>query len=327
MPKKDKFQSAEWVTYRPQIKVHDCTVRDGGLMNNHNFADDFVRKVYQACVDSGVDYMEFGYKADKKIFKREEYGAWKFCDEEDLRRIVGENDTGLKISVMADAERTNYKEDILPKEQSVIDCVRVACYVHQIPTALDMVADAREKGYETTLNLMAISTVPDFELDKALEVVAQSPVDVIYIVDSYGSLYGEQIDDLMDRFSGALKGRKKEIGIHTHNNQQMAFSNTIAAIIKGATRLDATIMGLGRGAGNCHLELLLSFLKNPKYREREILKCAQETILPIRKEMDWGYSIPYMITGVLNEHPRDAIKVREGANPDDYVAFFDMMNE
>jgi 4-hydroxy 2-oxovalerate aldolase len=244
MPKKDsKFQSAEWVTFRPEIKVHDCTVRDGGLMNDHRFTDDFVRKVYQACVDAGVDYMELGYKASKKIFKREESGPWKFCDEEDLRRIVGDNGTDLKLSVMADAERTDFKEDILPKDESVIDCIRVACYVHQIPTAIDMIVDAHNKGYETTLNLMAISTVPDFELDKALEVVAKSPVDVMYIVDSYGSLYGEQIDDLVDRFLNAGKGHKKEIGIHTHNNQQLAFSNTIAAIIKGATRLDATMMG------------------------------------------------------------------------------------
>jgi 4-hydroxy 2-oxovalerate aldolase len=75
------------------------------------------------------------------------------------------------------------------------------------------------------------------------------------------------------------------------------------------------------------MEQLLSFLKNPKYKERAILQCVQETILPMRKEMDWGYSIPYMITGVLNEHPRDAIKLREGATPDDYVKFFDEMNE
>lgn len=326
MPKKEKYTSAEWVTFRPQIKVHDCTVRDGGLMNNHKFTDDFVRSIYQACVDAGVDYMEFGYRGSKKIFDPKEFGPWKYCDEEVLRRIVGENKTNLKISVMADAERTDYHEDFLPKDQSVVDCLRIACYVHQIPTAIDMVVNAHEKGYETTMNLMAVSTVPDFELDRALEVIAASPADVVYIVDSYGSLYAEQIDDLVDRFALAMKG-KKQIGIHTHNNQQLAFANTIAAIIRGSTRLDATMMGLGRGAGNCPMELLLGFLKNPKYLERAILKCIQETILPLRKEMDWGYSIPYAITGVLNEHPRDAIKLRESDRRDDYVAFYDEMNE
>ncbi|HOW97543.1 MAG TPA: aldolase catalytic domain-containing protein [Kiritimatiellia bacterium] len=326
MPKKEQFESAGWVTYRPQIKVVDCTVRDGGLMNSHRFTDDFVRRVYQTCVAAGVDYMEFGYRASKKIFPPKDFGPWKFSGEEDIRRIAGENKTGLKICVMADAERTDYREDILPKKDSVVDCIRVACYAHQIPTAIDMVLDADEKGYETTVNLMAVSTVPVFELDKALEVIAQSPAAAVYVVDSYGSLYGEQIADLVGRFAVAMKG-KKEIGIHTHNNQQLAFANTIEAIIKGATRLDATMMGLGRGAGNCPMELLLSFLKNPKYLERAVLQCVQDTILPLRKELDWGYSIPYAITGVLNEHPRDAIKLRESDHPDDYVAFYDEMNE
>jgi 4-hydroxy 2-oxovalerate aldolase len=324
---KNRFESAEWVTYRPEIKVLDCTIRDGGLMNNHRFSDSFVRAIYHACVEAGVDYMEFGYRASKKIYPVKEFGPWKYCDEEDIRRIVGENKTGLKLSVMADAERTDYQTDILPRKESVVDVIRVACYAHQIPTAIDMIRDAHEKGYETTLNLMAISTVPDFELDKALEVIAASPVDVIYVVDSFGSMYMEQIDDLMTRFAEAARGAKKRIGIHSHNNLQLAFANTIAAIIKGATMLDATVNGLGRGAGNCHLELLLGFLKNPKYRERPILRCVEETVLPLRGNLDWGYSIPYAITALLNEHPRDAIKMRGGEKPNAYVAFYDEMNE
>lgn len=322
-----QYRSTEWVTFRPELKVVDCTVRDGGLMNSHRFDDEFVRQVYQACVAAGVDYMELGYKADKKIFAPAEHGSWKFCDEDSLRRIVGDGPAGIKLCAMADAERTDYHTDILPKDQSVLDCIRVACYVHQIPTAIDMVRDAHDKGYETTVNLMAISTVPDFELLKGLEVIARSPADVMYIVDSYGSLYSEQIEDLMDLFNAVTRGKNKRIGIHTHNNMQLAFSNTIAAIIKGATMLDATISGLGRGAGNCHMELLLGFLKNPKFNLRPILQCAQDVVLPMRKGMDWGYSIPYAITAQLNTHPRDAIKVRESDHPDDYVRFFDEMNE
>ncbi len=110
-----------------------------------------------------------------------------------MRRIVGDNATGLKLSVMADAERTDYHEDILPKEQSVIDMVRVATYINQIPTALDMVKDAHDKGYETTVNLMAVSTVPEYGLDEGLEMLAQSEVKAIYLVDSFGTLYSEQV--------------------------------------------------------------------------------------------------------------------------------------
>jgi hypothetical protein len=87
-----------------------------------------------------------------------EHGAWKYCTEENMRRIVGDNPAALKLTVMADAERTDYHEDILPESQSVIDMVRVATYISQIPTALEMVKDAYDKGYETTGILALLSS-------------------------------------------------------------------------------------------------------------------------------------------------------------------------
>jgi 4-hydroxy 2-oxovalerate aldolase len=153
-------KKGSWLTYRPDIKVFDCTIRDGGLVNNSHFDEDFVKAVYQACVDAGIDYMEIGYKGSKKIYSPQEFGTWKFCDEDDIRRIVGDNPSDLKISAMADAERTDYHTDFLPKEQSALDIIRVATYIHQIPTAVDMIKAIHDKGYETTLNLMAISVVP-----------------------------------------------------------------------------------------------------------------------------------------------------------------------
>ena len=148
---KDQFAKGTWLTYRPEIKIIDCTIRDGGLINDHQFDDGFVKAVYETCVAAGIDAMEFGYKADKKIFAPAQFGAWKFCDEDAIRRIVGDNPTDLKIAVMADAERTDYHTDILPKEKSIIDIVRVATYIHQIPTALDMIKDAHDKGYRVTV--------------------------------------------------------------------------------------------------------------------------------------------------------------------------------
>ncbi len=119
--------------------------------------------------------MELGYKASKRIFADSGAGCWKFCDEDALRRIVGDKPRSVKLSVMADAERTDYHEDILPKDQSVIDCVRVASYIHQIPCALDMIKDAHDKGYETTFNLMALSQVHDADLDEALRLHGREP--------------------------------------------------------------------------------------------------------------------------------------------------------
>ncbi len=316
-----------WVGYRPNIRILDCTVRDGGLINDHVFEDTFVKAVYDTCVAAGVDYMEFGYKASKKIFPPDKFGPWKYVDEEDLRRIVGENATDLKISVMADAERTDYKTDILPKDESVIDCIRVACYIHQIPTAMDMVEDACSKGYEAMMQLMAVSTVAEHDVKEALKLIAKSPAAGVYIVDSFGSLYMEQIRALTRMYLEAMEGTGKDVGIHAHNNQQLAFANTIEALITGANRLDATISGMGRGAGNCPLELLIGFLHNPKFRMRPVLECCEKYFVPMAREMDWGYSIPYAITGQLNQHPRPAMAVRASDSPDNYVSFYDEMIE
>lgn len=316
-----------WVAYRPDIKILDCTVRDGGLINDHKFDDEFVKAVYKTCVAAGVDYMELGYRASKKIFSPSQFGSWKYCNEDDIRRIVGDNPTDLKLSVMADAERTDYHEDILPKEQSILDCVRVAAYINQIPVALDMINDAHDKGYETMMQLMAVSVISEHDMNEALKIIAKSPVDAIYLVDSFGALYSEQVRDLTRIYLEAMKGTHKEVGFHAHNNQQLAFANTIEAVIVGANRLDATINGIGRGPGNCPLELLIGFLHNPKFRLRPVLECCRDVFLPLSREIEWGYSIPYGITGQLNQHPRSAIKMRAGDSPDDYVAFYDQMVE
>lgn len=315
--------AGKWVGYRPEIRVLDCTIRDGGLMNDHNFTPELVRHVYQACCEAGIDYMELGYKASQRIYSRDEYGHWKFSTEDDMRRVIGDKHGGVKISVMADVDRTDYHEDIVPREKSVADMVRVACYINQIPTALDMLKDARDKGYETTVNLMAVSVVRERELDEALELLAESEADVLYLVDSFGALYSEQIHYLIGKYLRYARQAGKQVGIHTHNNLELAFANTIEAIIKGANMLDATMAGLGRGAGNCRLELLLGFLHNPKYKLRPVLQCIQEHIEPLRQELKWGFDHTYMLTGFRNQHPRAAIKHNASPDAADKVKFFD----
>ena len=324
----DETRSAKgWISYRPEIKVVDCTIRDGGLMNDHNFSDDVVKAVYDACVESGVDYMEIGYKNSRKLFPPPENGPWKHCMEEDIRRIVGDNDTPLKLSVMADAEKSDYVDDIVPCDQSPLDMIRVACYVHQVPLAMEMVKDAHDKGYETCVNIMAVSTVPEWELDSALEVLAQSPAEAIYVVDSFGSLYSEQVRHLVGKYLGYAKASGKQVGMHAHNNQQLGFANTIEAIVEGANMLDGSMAGLGRGAGNCPMELLVGFLHNPKYHLRPILQCIQDSIEPMRESLMWGYNIPYMITGQMNQHPRAAIEHCASDDGDDVVKFYDEITE
>ena len=201
--------------YREQIKVFDCTVRDGGLINDHYFTDDFVRAVYQALSKSGVDYMEFGYRSSRELFPPEDYGAWKYCDDEKIRQVIDGIESDTKISVM---------------------------------------------------------------------------------VDSY---------------------RVKE--------QQLAYANTIEGIIHDANYVDGSLYGIGRGPGNCCLELLIGFLKNPKFNLTPILKLIQDYMIPMRNEIEWGYIIPYFITGILNEHPRSAIAYRKTEDKDKYAEFYEKM--
>lgn len=294
--------------YCPDIKVMDCTLRDGGLVNNFAFSDEFVKDLYQANIKAGVDYMEFGYKASKELFDPSKFGKWKFCNEEDIRAIVGENNSPLKISVMADVGRCDYKKDILPRKDSVIDMVRVATYIHQIPTAVEMIEDFKKKGYEVTVNIMAVSKTNTEDLDVGLELLARSSVDVIYLVDSFGYFYPEQITKLAQKYVSIANDSGKIVGIHAHNNQQLAFANTIEACRMGVSLLDATVSGMGRGAGNCFLEALLSFLKNPKYEELPIIRFIETHMLKLKEEgAVWGYDLPYLLTGILNSHPSSAI--------------------
>ena len=315
-------QKGELISYRPDIKVVDCTIRDGGLVNNFYFDDEFVRNLYTANVAAGVEYMEFGYKASKEIFDVKEFGKWKFCDEQDIRDIVGDNNTDLKISVMADVGRTDYKKDIIPKTDSVIDMIRIATYINTIPAAIEMIHYCAEMGYETTINIMAVSTAAESELDLALDLLAQSEVGTIYLVDSYGSLYPEQIRRLADKYLKVAEKYGKKVGIHAHNNQQLAFANTIEACTVGVSYLDATMSGMGRGAGNCNMELLLGFLRNPKYSLNPVLKFLQNQMLPLKKTgLVWGCDVQYMLTGQQNQHPRTAIAFT-AEQREDYAAFY-----
>lgn len=319
-------QIEKLLDFRPEIKAFDVTMRDGGLVNNFGFTDEFVKDLYQTNIKAGVDYMEFGYKASKEMFNPEEFGKWKFSDDEHIRAIVGDNDTDLKIAVMADVGRCDYKKDILNRSDSPIDMIRVATYIHQIPAAIDMIEDAHRKGYETTCNIMAISTAQENDWKAALEMIGKSSVDVIYIVDSYGSLFPEQIARICDLYGEFAAKYNKQIGMHAHNNQQLAFANTIEAVGDGVNYLDATYGGLGRGAGNCAMELLLSFLKNPKYNLYPALQFIEKHITRLKAEgLLWGFDIPYMLTGVMNQHPRSAITFTNEKKTD-YTGFYNMIS-
>lgn len=309
--------------YREQIKVLDCTIRDGGLINNHDFDEKLVRQVYKDVSASGVDYIELGYKNSQELFSPKEYGLWKFCDDEVIKRVIDGIEPKAGVSVMVDIGRVNI-DDVKPANESPVDMIRVATYVKDIDKAIFMANHFAAKGYETTINIMAISRDQGQELNEALhQIEEEAKAKAIYIVDSFGALYQESVEILVKLFKRILK--TKEVGFHGHNHQQLAFSNTIEAIIHDANYLDGTVYGIGRAAGNCPLELLLGFLKNPKFDLRPVLDLISNEFIPLRDKIEWGYIIPYAISGMMNEHPRAAMALRKGKQKENYREFYESL--
>jgi 4-hydroxy 2-oxovalerate aldolase len=181
--------------------------------------------------------------------------------------------------------------------------------VADVDKGLDLIKRCKDLGYITTLNIMAPSVAIETELVEGLAAVNDSEeTDYLYLVDSFGAFYSEQVAHYIELYR--KHAPTKELGFHAHNNQQLAFANTQEAIIRGVNLLDATVNGIGRGAGNCNIELLLNFLKNPKFKVEPIYEVIQEHFVPLRDEIEWGYNDIYGISGSLNQHPRAAMRQR-----------------
>lgn len=302
-------------------KILDCTIRDGGLVNNWDFSVKMVQDMYAGLSEAGVEYMEVGYKNSAKLLKGADAGPWRFLNEDFLKEVI-KTKTDTKLSALVDIGRVD-ENDILPREQSHLDMIRVATYIKDVDKALELVNKFNSYGYETSINIMALSHVMENELTEAFEDIAKSPVDVVYVVDSYGSMDNRDVDYMVSKFQTLLPNKK--LGLHMHNNMQLAFANTLVGAAKGVEYLDASVFGMGRAAGNCPTELLVSYLKNPRYEIRPVLDLIERHLIPMREKVEWGYIIPYMVAGVLNEHPRAGMALRSSSDKDKYVEFYDKL--
>ncbi|MCG7409877.1 aldolase catalytic domain-containing protein [Paenibacillus sp. ACRRX] len=303
-------------------KIVDCTIRDGGLVNNWDFSVEFVQDLYAALNEAGVDYMEIGYKNSPKLLSgADETGPWRFLNDDFLRKVIPQKGQ-TKLSALVDIGRVD-ENDILPRSESLLDLIRVACYIKDVDKALELIQTFHDRGYETTLNIMALSNVMENDLNEAFLMIKESPVDVVYIVDSYGSMDHNDFHFLVTKFQEHLPN--KSLGVHTHNNMQLAFSNTLVAAEKGVELLDSSVYGMGRGAGNCPTEALLTHLKNSKFHLRPTLRFLEKHMIPMREKWEWGYLVPYLITGTLDEHPRSAMALLASPERNKFTEFYDRM--
>ncbi|MBT7611297.1 MAG: hypothetical protein HN576_16170 [Bacteriovoracaceae bacterium] len=286
------------------MKVLDCTLRDGGYYNNWEFPKDLIQKYLFACKNSNIDYVEVGLrspKADKFL------GPHAYTTEGYLSELAPPK--GLKLGVMINTgdfkkENVNLKDFFLPQKQSNVSLVRIATHFTEISESLSLAAQLKELGYVVGLNLMQIGIQNIETIEQTLCKLDNSEnIDVLYFADSLGNMKSEDITSCTTLLK---KYWKKEIGIHAHNNMGQALTNTLHSIELGATWLDATILGMGRGAGNTQMELLLNELVEKgfdTYSPTHLYPLALNEFESLKVKYQWGSSLLYYLAAKNKIHP------------------------
>lgn len=299
-------------------KILDCTLRDGGLVNDSNFSADFARAALDACEAAGIDIVEVGFRNGENFFSPDKFGKLRFCKESDLREIFGDKPRKTKLCALADAGKS---APFPPRDKSVISRMRCAFYAENIDKALELLESAADDGYETSACMMAAPQIEESARTKCLERLAESKIDTIYLMDSFGTLTPAEAETLCRQYKKICAESGKLFGAHFHNNLQCAFANTLAAINAGADTVDATIGGLGKGAGNCPTELLSGFLRGAQ-TSVPLAEMAQKYVEPIKQQHKCGFYPQYMLTALLKIHPRPAMQYSAEENPPSLSEFF-----
>jgi len=288
-------------TLLPKFEILDCTIRDGGYVNNWEFDKKLVREVYRALSKSGVELVEIGFRGTEKHFDRNKYGLWRFSSEEDIREVTN-NITGAKLSLMADYGKVEL-DDFCDANDSVVDLVRIAVHKDNLKGAIDLLGQIKEKGYEVSLNVMGYANYSENERKNLLDLLKNVVLDYVYIADSYGSLFPDQIRSIFEPILGIPNIK---VGFHPHNSLQMAFANALEAIRCGVHIIDSTIYGMGRAAGNIPTEVLISYLEKEnkeKYNSVPVLNIIDRFFVSLKQENNWGYQLPAMLSGIFKCHP------------------------
>ncbi|MDD5006786.1 MAG: aldolase catalytic domain-containing protein [Syntrophorhabdaceae bacterium] len=282
-------------------EILDCTIRDGGYLNNWRFDKRMVREVYRALSKAGIDIVEIGFRGTEKYFKRDQFGPWRFTDIDDLRDVV-QGINGAKVAIMGDFGKLD-TDDITDDYCQYVSLVRIAVHKDGAFNAIKQLEAIRKKGFLVSLQAMGITSYTRDEIRELVTVLKDSSIDYVYIADSYGSILPDQMRPLIEPFQ-ELKHIK--VGFHPHNGLQMAFANTLEAIKCGIDIVDSTIYGMGRGAGNLPTEVLLSYLQlstTDKYNVIPVLHVIDRFFMNIDTDEPWGYQLPYMLSGIFQCHP------------------------
>lgn len=274
----------------------DCTLRDGGYVNNWAFDGHTVERVMDGLYDAGVRYIELGIMG-----KGGELGkSTKFSDFDQIRGFFTHRRPGCRYAVMLNqAEADAFT--IPPRAQDTVDLIRIAFFKKECTEAMKKAEELKEKGYEVFLQAMATFMYSDDELETLLSEVNTIEPAGFYIVDSFSTLYNADVrrmaDFVLERLSDQIL-----FGFHAHNNIQMAYSNVMEFFSTRTDRpliADGSIYGMGRGAGNVPTELLMEYLNKfygSDYSIIDVMALFEEAIRPIFRQFYWGFSPEYLLT-------------------------------
>jgi len=288
--------------------VIDCTLRDGGYYNDWDFSPQLVKRYFQAAGQAGIDVIEVGFR----FFPKDKFrGAFAYTTDAFLNTL--DLPKCAKIGVMVNADElikygagpTAAVDRLFqPASQSPVDLVRVACHLGEASKSMAVVARLKELGYVVGLNLMQVGR---FSLDelrgKVVEIAAWGNVDVLYFADSLGNMDVAQVKACAETIASGWHG---PIGIHAHNNMGQALANTLGAADAGVTWLDATMLGMGRGAGNAQMEFLLCEMRDcghDHYNPDAVLALVMEDFQQLQTQYRWGTNLLYYTSARHGIHP------------------------
>ena len=275
------------------MKLLDCTIRDGGYYTNWDFDSHLVDTYLKAFNHLPVEYLEVGYRSQPMPGY---LGKYFYCPISVLEDLKARSNKKLVIIFNEKDVRAEDAEELLNPIKDLVSMVRIAIDPKNFKCALVLAKKVKELGFEVAFNVMYMSTWKEERDFIDLLPQVDGIADYFYMVDSFGGVYPE---DVKETIALVRSKTNVKLGFHGHNNLEMALANTLVAIEEGVDIVDATITGMGRGAGNLKTELLLTALQAKgklEFDYNELSKVV-DAFTELQKEHEWGTNLPYMVSG------------------------------
>lgn len=274
-------------------KILDCTLRDGGYYTNWDFDKSLVNEYLQCTNQLPIDYLEVGYRS---IPMKGYLGKYFYCPVYELEDLKNKSNKKLVIILNEKDIRINHLDELLTPIIGLVTMIRIAIDPEHLGRALVLAEGIKKMGFEVGFNVMYMSKWNQYgDFIKELKNV-DGIADYFYMVDSYGGVYPQDVINTIDLVKSNTNCK---LGFHGHNNLELALINTLTAIEQGVEIVDATIQGMGRGAGNIKTELLLTALNAKQGLEVDFnaLGTVVNAFDGLLAKYQWGTNLPYMISG------------------------------